>query len=326
MRCLRSTAEAAVAVALVTACGGGGRSPSTPSGPVAVDDGSIPAGAAVLVVDGETGAPVPGAHVVLGGTSLAADANGQVALPQRVPAGTPIDILAPETLDRQTLLRNRASLRLTLWPRSSSTTGLDEHTTATLVYTLTGEDAVLGAASMRRPLFGQQTVTVTLSAELQADPEAVAAHEAGVALLTAATGGQVSYLLGPPSGNTSSLSILARYDPSDTGCGKTIRGFAENNVRNGEVVSTRIVYCVPDAPKSSTVHHELGHAFGLRHSPHPEDLMYRFFTSRRRTGFSPRETLAMSLMLQRRGENRFPDDDRATASGAASVLETAVCR
>ncbi len=74
-----------------------------------------------------------------------------------------------------------------------------------------------------------------------------------------------------------------------------------------------IIYCSEEyALRKSTVLHELGHTFGLRHSSTNTDLM----CIRRRVTqhFSPREKLLMKLTMQRRGGNRFPDNDRQAFS------------
>jgi len=52
--------------------------------------------------------------------------------------------------------------------------------------------------------------------------------------------------------------------------------------------------------------HELGHHLGLNHSTEMTDVMGPPGSA---ANFSARERLLISLMLQRRAGNRFPDDD-----------------
>ena len=311
-----------LALAAFAAACGGDRPPTSPTPPTTMDDGSIPPGTALTIVNGETGAPVAGARVVVAGQDYASDTAGGVSLTARAARGSLVDVLAPAFFDRQTLLRSRADTRLTLWPRRSLT-GLDETLTGHLVYTLTTDGAPYAEAPLRRPPFGTRTVTVALSAELAADPEAVGFHERAVGQLTAANGGQVSYVLGPAPPGMPMVDV--RFDPADPGCEERVRAFAQNSTRGGEVVSTRIVYCVDDAARSSTVAHELGHAFGLRHSPSSRHVMYGFHHRGGIAEFTDAEVLAMALMLQRRGNNRFPDDDRQS-SASGDLVERFVCR
>jgi hypothetical protein len=97
------------------------------------------------------------------------------------------------------------------------------------------------------------------------------------------------------------------------------------SVSNGEIVGGSIVHCSLDAARSPTATHETGHTFGLRHSPEPSELMAAVFTSARSASCGPRERLAMRLMLQRAGGNRFPDEDRSVQPTATAV-EVTVCR
>ena len=61
--------------------------------------------------------------------------------------------------------------------------------------------------------------------------------------------------------------------------------------------------------------HELGHTLGLYHSSSTADVMY--CSSGRPFNFSPRETLTMKLVRQRRTGNRWPDNDRMASSPAS---------
>ena len=110
--------------------------------------------------------------------------------------------------------------------------------------------------------------------------------------------------------------IDVSYDPANPGC-TGARGFSSVRLSAGEIQGGTIVYCVPDAPRASTVVHELGHSFGLLHSPDRTDVMYFSFASGRSEVFTLKEALAMRLMMDRPPGTRFPDNDRETAGIAA---------
>lgn len=111
--------------------------------------------------------------------------------------------------------------------------------------------------------------------------------------------------------------VEAKVDPADETCGieRRLATALLDFAPNGDVSGGRIVYCsLASARAMSTVVHELGHTFGLRHSPARTDLMY-CTTDRTTSQFSPRESLLMNLMLQRLSRNRYPDDDRDVPFG-----------
>jgi hypothetical protein len=64
--------------------------------------------------------------------------------------------------------------------------------------------------------------------------------------------------------------------------------------------------------------HELGHAFGLSHSPRVGDMMWNGPEIYSQFDYSARERLAMVLMLQRAPGNRYPDDGRGAAAAQKS--------
>lgn len=312
---------------LAPGCGGGGAgTPTAPSGPAVVDAG-IPAGTRLSVVSGETLAPVAGAQVVIGGRTVVSDASGQVALPERAAAQSALDIVAPGFLDRITLLRSQSETRFTLWPKTSST-GLDEHFTATLVYTRGEEGDALAEEPLRRLGDGTRRVGVVLAESLAGDEARFSRHAEAVEQLTAATGGQVVYALASQA-EPGVLAVNATFDPEDENCAERVRAVTLTQLRGGTIVSARIVYCVDDAPRSSTVTHELGHTFGLSHSPNEREVMAPNFSRSRANDFSARESLAMQLMLQRRPGNRHPDNDRdmgSTQSAGFSGTVVTICR
>ena len=283
----------------------GGDRPSAPSLPPSPPP-AYPPGTTLTVVSGETEQPVGGASVSLGGRNYQTDPSGRVSLAEGVIAGTPLEIESAAFLTRHTLVRSAGTTRFSLWPRATPS-GISEHYTATLVYTSTSEGAGVGAAVLQRLSAGTSHVALVLSPELQV---ASGEHQSAADMMTAASGGRVLYTLASERPPGSGIVVFdVRLDPQDSFCanarGVTYVQTAANEIRGG-----RIVYCLLEAARSPTVAHELGHSFGLRHSPDPQDLMGVPFSRFRRPQLGPRELLIMSLMLQRPGGNRFPDYDR----------------
>lgn len=309
---------------LLAACGGG--QSTAPTSPTVVTPTGVPT--SLSIVSAETGVGISGAAAVIGGQSGRSDAQGLVAVPGGAGPGVFVDLIAPGFIDRQTNLRAGASAaRLSLWPRTSPT-GLDENLTAFLVYTSTAEGSPIGALPMRRHRPGTTLVSMVLSEGLLADPGALANHLFAADVLTAAVAGKVAYRVTPQAVAGSTIVNIS-YEPENAGCGDRTRAFTTIRLSGGEITSGTIVYCVPDSPRSPTVIHELGHTFGLLHSPNRTDLMYSTFVSDRSDVLTARETLAMRLMLERSGGTRFPDNDRDT-SGVTSLeangLQTIRCR
>jgi hypothetical protein len=305
----------ALLAAWSAACGGGSRSPATPT-VVATPDTGLSAGTILTVVSGEAGAPVAGAAVTVAGRTYTTDASGRARLEQRADLGALVDLVAPGMLDRQTLLRAGVT-QFSLWPRTTAA-GIDENYTAVIVYTSASSSnpSPTGALALVRLAEGTSSVVLVPSAEILADGAAHDAQAQAAGNITAASGGTVRYSLArerPSSGVIFDLAI----DPSDTECvERRVRGYTQLMTRRGEIVGGHIVYCSAAIARSSTASHEVGHTFGLRHSPADREVMFASFSSARSSDFGAREAMAMHLMSQRRGGNRFPDNDRDATSSS----------
>jgi hypothetical protein len=66
--------------------------------------------------------------------------------------------------------------------------------------------------------------------------------------------------------------------------------------------------------------HELGHAFGLAHSPRLGDVMWNGPELYDSIDLSPREKVVVALMLQRASGNRFPDNEDVLLATRSSSL------
>ncbi|HET9317814.1 MAG TPA: hypothetical protein VFQ51_19625 [Vicinamibacteria bacterium] len=303
------------ALVLLASCGGD--KGATPSG--TGSSSRLGAGAVLTVVSGETGGPVAGATLTIGSQVLTSDGAGAVRLAAAAPIGTTIDIVHPAYLDRLTTVRSATSLRFALWPKATSQ-GLSEHYTATIVYTAADEPGTTGDSALTRLPRGASTVVVVPGPDLLSDAAAMDAHSRAAAALTEATGGAVTYTV---SANRPSAGVVVttRVDPSDSRCVEGgIRAYTRSTYQGQELQSAQVIFCSFGVSRSATIGHELGHTFGLRHSPDARDLMYFQFAQGRATTFGPRESLVMRLMLDRPAGNRYPDNDR-TASGSAATSE-----
>jgi matrixin len=311
---------AGLVAGLLGACGG--HSPSTPSTPAlpaaAPPPDSIAAGSVLQVISGETSEPIDGATVIIEGKSYTS-AGGRITLPERVPLRSEVGVVAPGMLERHTLVRDPAMTALALWPASSAT-GMNEGYTQAIVYSHPE-----GPTPLRRLPKGTSRVVVIPSPELRAQERALAAHQAAVDRVTAASGGQVVYVLGdqkPASGPY----VETRMDAGDETCAESrVLAYASTWTIGGEIVRSLIVFCDPSAARSSIVSHEMGHTFGLFHSPDKGELMYAYYNGHGGVDFSPRESLEMRLMLQRPAGNVFPDDDRTASAATGERSYTTVC-
>jgi hypothetical protein len=299
------------------ACGGGGGSSTRPTAAAASAPAGIAPGTALEIASGETGLGIDGATVTIGAQTYTT-VGGRITLTDRALLQAEMTIVAPGMLERRTLVRNLNATRFTLWPERSPT-GMDADFTRNIVYTHPN-----GPGPLRRLMRGTNRVVVILAPELRGDAE-MAAHEDAVNRINAATGGQVTYALGtekPVSGY-----VEARIGGADDPlCNEpNVLGFAQDFTRNGEIVHSLVVYCDPRSARTAVVSHEIGHTFGLHHSPEKGELMYAFFNGHGAVEFSAREGLEMRLMLQRPGGNVFPDDDRGVSTAGATGTHVTVC-
>jgi len=318
---LAATAWVLGASILLAGCGGGGSpSSSTPaaSAPTAAPADSLPAGVVLQFVSGETGAPVGPATVTVAGRTYSSP-GGSVTLAERVPLSAELDVVVPDMLERRTLIRDAATMRFSLWP-SRSPTGLDDGFTQSIVYSRTS-----GTSPLRRLARGTTRVAVVPSADIRADGEAMAAHQDAIDRLNAAAGGEVVYALAAERPATGAY-VETRMDASDSTCtGANILAFEQDFTRGGETVRSVIVFCDYRVARTPTVTHEMGHTFGLSHSPDKGEVMYAYYNGHGGVDFSAREALAMKLMMQRRGGNVFPDDDRTVTGSTALQVHLTAC-
>jgi len=297
------------------ACAKGGlMDPSPASG---AGDGGVPAGSTLSIVSGETGAPLAGASVTLDGQSVAV-LGDRFTLPAGAASNGILEVRAAGYLDRVTRLRSRDPIAL--WPRQSAT-GLDESFTSAIVYSDSSGDTLAGGG-LYRPGSSVRMVYVAPSSELQGDAQTMNALREGAARLSSATGGQLRWAV-ETSAPAGAVRFDVRFDPADSGCTERVLGYANRMIRGFEIVGGSLVFCRWQGSRLHIVMHELGHTLGLRHSPDSRELM--FATANSAEEASPRESLAMRLMLLRRPGNRFPDNDADATGQTALRQDTVVC-
>jgi hypothetical protein len=205
---------------------------------------------------------------------------------------------------------------LSLWP-TTSPTGLDEAFSSTVVYSAPTCPVVNnGQAILRKVPAALGAVRVSFEPSLQ-DAAAEAAHRQAISRLNTALVGAPQYEFAASAG--AGVSFTAGIDPNAATCTagpELFRAATFLNTSNGNIVGGRLIYCTVEAARSvPLVLHELGHSFGLRHSASTGDVMY--CSSGRPSSFSPRETLVMKLMGQRRSGTQWPDNDRQAAGPLA---------
>jgi hypothetical protein len=316
-------AASLLAAVLLTACGGTSptASPTTidpaPNAPPAAQ---VAQGTALLFVSAESGAPVAGVEVVLGDPPVRyrTDGAGQILLSDNVTLPVTVEASSSEYLLRQTMLRAEDGQTLTLWPRYSPT-GLDEEMTRRLVYT-EAAGGTLGARALHR--IAASRVSIVPSASLLVDPVAMQAHHTAADALTAATRGAVQFVVeGSPGPGVLVRTMVDGKDPSMGGHA----ALTYRSVEGGKIIAARIVFLSQGIARlPGIVAHELGHSFGLEHSPDQEDLMFPVVEADKR--LSLRESVVVDLMLKRKPGNRFPDNDRDGGAALGRRVEIVACR
>ena len=304
----------------LTACGGGNESvgPNAVAAAPTAMSGVLRVGTAVEVASGESGEKIDGAVFTVNGREYTSS-QGQITLTEAVALTSEVRIVAPGMLERRTLLREPRAPRFALWPQTS-TSGMDEAYTRAIVYSHPE-----GAGPLRRLSRGTTHVAVVPSEDLRGEEE-MAAHREAAERVTAASGGQVVYTVETqrPASGVYVETRLAREN-DDLCAGHNILAFEQDFIRSAETVRAVIVYCDPKSARTAVVSHEMGHTFGLYHSPDSKELMYAFFDGHGAVDFGARESLEMRLMLQRPGGNQFPDDDRSVGATGASGTHVIVC-
>jgi hypothetical protein len=296
-------------VTALSACGG------APTGPSALPDapsGAAPAGASTTLtfVSGETHQPITEASVVVDGRSYSVDASGRVALSSAPSASAALEAEAPGFLLRETLLRDDL---FSLWPKVSPT-GLDEEYTARLVYSCTGAPCASGGEPMIR--VPQRAVVIVPSAAFLADADARESHEGAARLLTAAAEGAVTFTVAAAR-VSGAVIVETSVDPLDPDLvALHAAAVTRRTVDAGSAITraTVTVRSLELARRLPLMLHELGHTFGLAHSPRRGDVMWSGPELYSSTDFSAPEKLAIALMLQRTPGNRFPDHDPGLAT------------
>jgi len=127
-----------------------------------------------------------------------------------------------------------------------------------------------------------------------------------------ATHGAVHFQVTDRSGAVGAVVEYVTDDSRGNRAGYADRHFDENRITGGKVVvgsgfaETGVGF--------GLVLHETAHAFGLGHSNDPDDLMAS--PSQGGNHFSPKEHLAITMMLQRQPGTAFPDDDTQAQSSS----------
>jgi len=275
----------------LTACGGHG-----PAGPSSV------AVSRIRVVAGDTGAPVAGAEVVVGGHSVMTSAGGEVPLDTNV-SGL-IQIQSAWYLPRQAVIGGEGDF--SLWPVRGD---YSQQYIESLLYrpsTSTGTGSGGPDHALNRVLDGH--VSIVPSAEVRADGAAMAVVEQAVAMLNDVTAGRVTFTTDAVA--TGSVAFTLAVDP-------TMRdgAFTERRVQDDVIVGGRVRFSRRSGFQPiydvRYVAHELGHVLGLEHSMLPTDMMYFAVGADSPMTFTENERVSIRLLLQRRPGNRYPDTDVA---------------
>jgi len=284
--------------------------PSATSSTASATIQTLEPGMTLSFVSAETGYPAVAVDVVVNGVGYRTNGSGEVLLSENVTLPASIEAASSEYLLRETVVRSRDMLRLTLWP-SRSPTGLDENLTRRLIYTDAAGGAS-GALPLRRLNPAGGRVSIVPAATLMQDVGAREAHYEAADALTRATQGRITFVVEATA--MSSVAVSTAIDANDPAM-RTHAALAYRYLDGSQITGARIVFVSREVARmAAVVTHELGHAFGLEHSSEAMDLMYPVVSGPKL--LSLRETLAVDLMLQRQPGNRFPDNDRIGATAA----------
>jgi hypothetical protein len=194
---------------------------------------------------------------------------------------------------------------------------------ASLVLVGCGGDSVTGASP------SEAGSTLVRVAHLSPDAPPVDVLVNGARVVSGAAFGDATGYLALPAGSARVQVVPAGASTPvviDATLEDRVRAVAMTSLRGDEITGGTVVFCTLEAARSLTVAHELGHTFGLRHSQHGAEIMYGWFLPHDPPGFSPREALAVRLMLQREPGNRFPDTDPGAAASGERRTSVSVCR
>ena len=246
----------------------------------------------VQLVNAETGAAVQG-QLNVGGVMV----DSGAPLANAVAPGVTLDVIAAGFLPRLTTVKTGVP-KISLWPDDERITANYTHA---LVYTWGEGD---GESALYRLPPKVRSVAIT------GDYSEI---EAAAEIINAAT---TRYGVTFFAGGTGDMTVPVRLDPTAETCqGEGVLAFARIWTTNQEISRGEIVVCAPRNAISPILAHEMGHVLGLSHSEDQRDMMGPY-QGPSRGEFTDREITIIGLMMQRRGGNTWPDNDRtATATG-----------
>ena len=280
---------------LAAACGGGGGGGHSTAAPTRVATpapvSGWPAGTVVQLVNAETGAAVQG-QLNVGGVMV----DSGAPLASAVAPGVTLDVIAAGFLPRLTTVKTGVP-KIGLWPD-------DERITANYSHAL-----VYGWGEGDR----ERALSSAAEGPLRGDLGRLLGDRGAAEIINAAT---TRYGVTFFAGGTGDMTVPVRLDPTAETCqGEGVLAFARIWTTNQEISRGEIIVCAPRNAISPILAHEMGHVLGLAHSEDQRDMMGPY-QGPSRGEFTDREITVIGLMMQRRGGNTWPDNDRtATATG-----------